>query len=74
MGKFPDISTIDELFEELNPETNDNQAEVTARRPWDLDEIKLLLKKVKIFGTNMPISLNLKYREIVKNCNEFEIT
>ena len=72
----------------MNPETNDNPFEVTTRRPWNLDEIELLLQKVKIFGTNASAwkkiaaffpnrkarSLNFKYREIFRNCNEFEIT
>ena len=85
---FPDIWTRDELFEEINPETNDNPVEVTARRSWDLDEIELLLQKVKIFGSDDSAwrkiaaffpnrkarSLNLKYREILRYCNEFEIT
>ena len=43
LGMFPGIWTIDELFEEFNPETNDNLAEVTARKPLDLDEFEILL-------------------------------
>ena len=84
---FPGIWTIDELFEEFNPEINDNQAEVTARRPLDIEEIELLLQKVKIFGTDASawrkialffpnrtaMSLKLKYWKILKNCNEFEM-
>ena len=49
---FQGIWTIDELFEEFNPDINDNLAEVAARRPCDLEEIELLFQKVKIFGTN----------------------
>ena len=75
----------------MNPETNDNSVEVTTRRPWNLDEIELLLlQKKSITLALMPThgrkllcsfqtakqdhSSNLKYREIIRNCNEYEIT
>ena len=77
LSSYPSLLPIDSIIASYDPSIDDNPIEVRTRRPWEVDEISLLLEKVKEYGKKWsqiatfftdrtPLSLANKFKSMSK--------
>ena len=69
---FENIWSLKELLLERDPTVNDSAIEFTTKLPWSLEEIILLLNKIKEFGQDWgKIGKFFPTRTVTSLCNKF---